>query len=144
MAKKPEEYEDEEEYEEVDEEQERIQKIKHQILDEMSQYKVNSADYKECLQRLVDIGEYERQIASTRRDEAEAIRSKKEADQVDHQKYAWILPTAIQTGAQCITQFAIAVMQSAFNRRNCKDVLHHEDSGEIITSKAYGFVDKKH
>lgn len=150
MARKKEEvYEEEEEYEEVeetkiDENQEMINMIKHQILDEMKNHNPTSEQYKECLQRLVDIGDYERNVAATKRDDAETVRSAKETEQLEHQKYAWFLPTVFQTGAQCLTQIAIAGVQSCMNRKNLKTVVGYENSGEIINSKGLGFIDKKH
>ena len=147
MARKPEEYEDEEEYEEEETEEtdpnmEIINRTRHQLLDAMAGYDPTSAEYGVLMERLVDLSDYEKNVTAMERDKSETIRNKKETEQMENQKYAWILPTVFQTGAQCFTQALIEGVKTYTNRKNLQTVVKHEDSGEIITSKAFGFVKK--
>ena len=130
-----EEWEDEEEYGDEEEEEEDvlelINKEKRDILREMATLDRKSQEYMHLTQRLAEITE-------CARNEAETLKEEKQADQIDHSKYSWLLPTVFQTGGMVIGQ----VLGQVLNRGTVKDVLRHEDEGNILNTKATGFIQK--
>ena len=133
MARKDEEWEDEEEYEEDEDEDviELIKSEKKEILREMAKLDRKSQEYMVLAQRLADITE-------CARNEAETIREEKQADQIDASKYSWILPTVCQTFGTVVGQVAGQML----NRGTVRDVLKHEDEGNILTTKSTSFIQK--
>lgn len=129
-----EEWEDEE-YEDEEEEDEDIQELikaeKREILREMAKLPRTSQEYMVLAQRLADITE-------CARNEAETIKEEKQADQIDHSKYSWLLPTVFQTGGMVVGQ----VLGQVLNRKTVNDVVNYEKDGGIVTSKAGSFIQK--
>ena len=139
-----EEYEDEEECEEVEEEEDEYEDLDSTELiemevkalcREMKKYKRTSQEYMVLSQRLSD-------LTDAQRNNDESIRERKQAAQIDSQKYAWILPTVCQTMGNIVGQAAVAMIGQRENRKTVNDVLYYEKDGNIMTSKAVGFIQK--
>lgn len=144
MAKKEEiveeEYEDEEEYEEEEDEEEyedeessaeMLESETKELLREMKKLRKTSEEYMVLSQRLQD-------LTSAKENSAAAIREEKQSQQIDNQKYAWILPTVFQT----LGNIAGQVAGQMLNRGTVRDVIRYEDSGGIVTGKSSGFIQK--
>lgn len=144
MAKREEiveeEYEDEEEYEEEEDEEEyedeessaeMLESETKELLREMKKLRKTSEEYMVLSQRLQD-------LTSAKENSAAAIREEKQSQQIDNQKYAWILPTVCQT----LGNIAGQVAGQMLNRGTVRDVIRYEDSGGIVTGKSSGFIQK--
>ena len=126
-----EEYE-EEEYEEEDvDSAEMIEEEIKAICRDMKKCNRTSQEYMVLSQRLSDLTDAKRNVD-------ESLRERKQADQIDSQKYAWILPTVCQTLGNVAGQVAGQML----NRRTVNDVLYYEHDGNIVNSKAGGFMQK--
>ena len=132
MAKKYEDYDDENEETEGEyDDQEAIKSLKKQIISEMAKCNPKSQEYMVLAQRLAD-------ITTCARNEAETISEQKRAAQLDSQKYAWILPTICQTAGTIVGQ----ITGQLLNRRTVNDVLKYEDDGNILNSRSTSFIQK--
>ena len=130
-----EEWEDEEYEEETEEEEEEeldvadlITQEKRDLLMEMKTLDKKSPEYMVLAQRLADITECSQNEANAKKAEKEAAQS----------RYSWLLPTLFQTGGTIVGQ----VLGQVLNRGTVNDVLKHEDDGNILTTKATGFIQK--
>lgn len=135
-----EEYEDEEEYEEEEDEEEyedeessaeMLESETKELLREMKKLRKTSEEYMVLSQRLQD-------LTSAKENSAAAIREEKQSQQIDNQKYAWILPTVCQT----LGNIAGQVAGQMLNRGTVRDVIRYEDNGGIVTGKSSGFIQK--
>ena len=104
---------DEEEWEE-DNERYTIRRAKKDILREMRKYPKTSDEYMALSQRLTEITECERN------------------------QWGWIAPTIIQG----VTGAANTFISYRMNRKTVKDVLDFEDRGNILNTKAAGYLKK--
>lgn len=130
MAKN-EEYEVYEEEEEEMDENDMINREKHRLLDIMSKLDPTSQEYMVISQRLADITECSR-------NEAETIQAKKQADQIDRQRWAWIAPTICQT----LGGIAGSYISQRESRKTVKSVIDYEHDGGILNTKSLSFMSK--
>ena len=128
-----EEVEEDEEYEEDDEESsaEMLESETKELLREMKKLRKTSEEYMVLSQRLQD-------LTSAKENSAAAIREEKQSQQIDNQKYAWILPTVCQT----LGNIAGQVAGQMLNRGTVRDVIRYEDNGGIVTGKSSEFIQK--
>ena len=104
----------EETEEEEDDSPNSIRAEKRAILKEMRKYKKTDEKYAILAQRLAEITECERNV------------------------WGWIAPTALQG----VTGLANTLISYRMNRRTVRDVLRYEDEGNIVSTKATGFLKK--
>lgn len=137
MAK--EELYEEEEYEEEEEEDEEEELDPSQLIDqelrdiyrEMKNWPKTSAEYAALSSRAIDITEQ-------RRNYDQSIRDRVSADEMKRQRYMPIIQTLCNAAGSAVGS-AVGQM---FNRRTVNDVLMYERDGNIVTSKAAGFIQK--
>ena len=124
-------YDYDEEENEQDEEEKALHDLKMAIMNRMKVIPPTSEEYMVLAQRLDD-------ITSCARNKAEEKRNYKECDQIDDQKWAWILPTLCQVGGNIVGN----VVSQSLNRRTVNDVIGYENNGGLVSGKAPSFIQK--